>query len=94
MRIHSESIFYKIAGIFSTNRTLSFQSNNRANGMTTHSHSAGGTHQTSGVTQAGFQIYSPDIYYSSGIIRKPRQANCKWNDYTSIRGQNHIFFKN
>ena len=62
MRIHSESIFYKIAGIFSTNRTLSFQSNNRANGMTTHSHSAGGTHQTSGVTQAGFQIYSPDIY--------------------------------
>ena len=58
MRIHSESIFYKIAGIFNSNRTLSLQSNNRVTGITTQSYNTGGTttHQTGGFTQAGFLI--------------------------------------
>ena len=61
MRIHSESIFYKIAGIFNSNRTLSFQSNNKTSavsgGISTHTYSAGG-HQTGVTTQVGFQIDS------------------------------------
>ena len=58
MRIHSESIFYKIAGIFNSNRTLSLQSNNRTTGITTQSYNSGGTptHQTGGITQVGFPI--------------------------------------
>ena len=61
MRIHSESIFYKIAGIFNSNRTLSFQSNNKTSavsgGISKHAYSAGG-HQTGVTTQVGFQIDS------------------------------------
>ena len=60
MRIHSESIFYKIAGIFNSNRTLSLQSNNKTSAagghFSTHAYSASG--QTGGITQGCFQIDS------------------------------------
>ena len=83
MRIHSESIFYKIAGIFNSNRTLSFQSNNKTSavsgGTSMHTYSAGG-HQTGVTTQVGFQIDSLRYDWMPNDINtaiwKPCQANC------------------
>ena len=61
MRIHSESIFYKIAGLFKSSRTLSLQSYSKTSsghGNIITINSASGGHQTGGITQVCFQIDS------------------------------------
>jgi len=77
MRIHSESIFYKIAGIFNSNRTLSLQSYSKTSsghGNIITINSASGGHQTGGITQ---RIVSGTATHQSGTTSTAYSSKTK-----------------